>query len=267
MYREATPAERRIAAVGEELLALGLDLAATGTPPEKHLSLVMVIFSRAMSVFEAALWLCRGGLFGQAEIMNRVLFEDMASAHWVIAEPELALQRIQEHEQSEDLLRRDVSAKYPKLFGTEMPESRFEGQRNKLKATFGRYGDKHWTGLGMYDLVEAIEDQWAEGRDRDDLWFFWRIIHRWNSSQVHGGSGAYADAARHLFGEELSRNPGFVGARQVGGPLLSALWLSANLFGLVFDYIDDSRRDEFNALWFQVHARSVDLLEGKSAGE
>jgi hypothetical protein len=125
----------------------------------------------------------------------------------------------------EDILWRDVARLYPKLFEDVAPDSQFEAKRSELQKIYGDFGVKQWTGLGMYALLKSIETQWGEGRSRDDLWLHWRIGQRRNSSQVHGGAGPCADAARHLFGGKLSENPGFVGADQVGEPLASAIWI------------------------------------------
>jgi hypothetical protein len=131
-------------------------------------------------------------------ILNRVLFEDMASAHWIVANPALALERIQQHEQLEDILWRDIARLYPEMFSDIRPDRKAD-----LQNVFGNFGNRHWTGLGMYALVQAIENQWPEGRFRNELWMYWRIGQRRNSSQVHGGAGPYADSLRHLFGGEL----------------------------------------------------------------
>jgi len=58
---------------------------------------LIVIFSRSFNTFCAAVELARMGFGQQAAMLNRSLFEDMIDGHWVTLEPELAVQRLEEH--------------------------------------------------------------------------------------------------------------------------------------------------------------------------
>jgi hypothetical protein len=118
----------------------------------------------------------------------------------------------------------------------------------------------------MYEIVKAIEDQWREDGPRTELWLYWRIAHRRNSSQVHGGASPYADAAQHLFEEGFSENPRLLRRRVCRRTLFSALWVYGQFFGLIFDHIDDAKRAEFDDLWVRVHALSVGVAGRPDGG-
>jgi hypothetical protein len=63
----------------------------------EHLTVVLSLFYRAKTTYEAILSLCRSGFGQQALMLCRSLFEDMVDAHWVHTNPDTALARYGEH--------------------------------------------------------------------------------------------------------------------------------------------------------------------------
>jgi hypothetical protein len=110
-------------------------------------------------------------------MLNRSLYEDMAIAHRVHLHPEHAATQfekneelawgewgaaLQKHEAPVDL------GSFP-AFG--------DAERKDLARGFG---GKTWTGLNLYELTRAIEEEWLEG-DRRILWQAHDIVHSFNN--------------------------------------------------------------------------------------
>jgi hypothetical protein len=93
-------------------------------------------------------WLGQRLYSEQALMLNRALFEDMVDIHWVSLNPDLATERLIQHDKYSRLLRADVQRKWPDFFeGRKPPPIKVTNEeRKELKSLFGGSGSKSWTG-------------------------------------------------------------------------------------------------------------------------
>jgi hypothetical protein len=120
--------------------------------------------ARGTTTFKACLHLVLGGYGREAQMLNRSMFEGMAVAHWIAANPSDAEGRFAESNEFEiHLLRRRVEEENPDL---ELPRGDGELSAEEVEAAerkFGRNNDRLWTGhRHVWDLIKAVEDQWEE---------------------------------------------------------------------------------------------------------
>ncbi|MDQ6750843.1 MAG: DUF5677 domain-containing protein [Actinomycetota bacterium] len=122
----------------------------------EYLTMVMALFYRAKTTYEASLLLCREGYGDRALMLCRSLFEDMVDAHWVHATPEEALERYSDHARLTNLQRVETLTKYEGLLRERLPaelsraaEATSEEQRARLRRIYGRFGTRSWTGVSL----------------------------------------------------------------------------------------------------------------------
>ncbi len=145
-------------------------------------ALVAIIVARSLTTGWAAYELSTNGFGGQAQMLNRSLFEDMVDAHWVTVEPARAAERYRNHFDHSRML--DAVRAQGDDEGMELPT--FDAaERRRLDALYGRYGDKSWTGLGLKVRVDAIEHLWKDSDRRAELHRFRRFAHRDNNQTLH----------------------------------------------------------------------------------
>ena len=118
--------------------------------------------ARSVKTARASLVLSRAGFGQQATMLNRSLFEGMLVAHWVHLNPEAAEERFANHEKYMRLRWRDTFLKY-EYEGADAIELIEGADRDELVGTFGEWGDKPWTGLSAYRLVQAVRGEWDDG--------------------------------------------------------------------------------------------------------
>jgi len=248
--RETTPhsePERRVLRTVEKMLVFGKDHRPAEYPHGVSSLIVAALFERTIRTAEGVVYLCGGGFAAHGDMLNRTMFEDMITAHWVTLNRDLALERLQQHERFQILLWHDVAAGHPELFG-EIPPSEHEADRQTLQGTFGRYGHRHWTGLGVHSLVEACEGLWIDERGRRELWQYYRVAHRFNSSQIHSGSYPLARTALAITGEVDGVDIGFHGPRTIIRPLGAASWIFAQMLGLLAEEFGRPAANEVSTL-------------------
>jgi hypothetical protein len=207
--------------------------------------------ARGTKTFRASLDLCLSGYGPQAAMLNRSLFEGMAVAHWISANPEEAVERFRRHELHSRATWKQRLASRGWLDSVDSsgdveltPE-----EREELDGEFGVYGDRPWYGIrNLRLLVEAIEHMWPEGPPRVDLWDFFAIPHADNNQTLHSGARALGTGllARRHDGMTLDAGPSDV---QVKRGLLGAYWSYAQLLGLMLDHFESPNRPEMDVLY------------------
>ena len=140
--------------------------------------------ARGTKTFRAALDAVLGGFGPQAGMLNRALFEGMAIAHWVRANPALAAERFAEHVRHNRSLwnKRLIARQWIDEPLDQLPDL---AEQRRLDKQFGEWGDKLWCGLTMHQLVENIEHEWAEGHSRTEMRDFYAIAHASNNETLH----------------------------------------------------------------------------------
>ena len=147
--------------------------------------LIQTIFARSTRTYEAVVeHLGSRGFAEQGAMLNRSLFEDMVDARWVSLNPNLAVERLSQHDRYSQVLRLDVAARFPEyvqdvLKQLDPPMSHEE--RTESTGLFGRYGDGPWTGVSLYDRFKDVESTWAEGLARRQADFIRAWVHRLNN--------------------------------------------------------------------------------------
>ncbi|HEV7495728.1 DUF5677 domain-containing protein [Baekduia sp.] len=200
----------------------------------RHELMLAVIFSRSLSTYWSAVELARTGFGPQAAMLNRSLFEDMVDAHWISVEPELAVERIHQHHQHGRMLLADAVVAQGVVSRAEVP--RFDAdERAALDKIFGDYGERSWTGLGIYARVMAVEHLWepVEG-GRELLHFYRRLVHRENNQLLHLSSFSMGEQVRGQTDTELALALGPSSAH-VEKALIAAYWCFGQLISLIRD--------------------------------
>src|SRR4051794_29324293 len=97
--------------------------------------------------------LCEAGFGQQGAMLNRSLFETVVDAYWVASNKQLAQERYQDHRAHHNLLNRAVledASEASDQHGTR------DAERQRLARLYGRFGERSWTGVGLYERVRAI---------------------------------------------------------------------------------------------------------------
>lgn len=213
-----------------------------------HEQLLAMIFSRSLNTYWSAIELARIGFGPQAAMLNRSLFEDMVDAHWITVEPELAVQRIEDHHLHGRMLLADAARAQGVVSEDEVPT--FDPhERKRLDKIFGDYGERSWTGLGIYNRVMAIEHLWepVEG-GRELLHFYRRLVHRENNQILHLTAFSMGEQLRERSEAELALALG-PNTTYVEKALIAAFWC----FGQLISVIRDTFEFGANERWREVY--------------
>jgi hypothetical protein len=153
--------------------------------------IITLSVARGTTTFKACQQLILGGFGREAQMLNRVMFEGMAVAHWVAANPEDAGVRFRDANEFEiHLMRERVSQVHPDLDIPKGPGELTPEQVQSSKRKFGRNNERLWTGhRNVWELIDAIEDQWEEP-GRSALRVYLRDEHQRNSKQMHASASA-----------------------------------------------------------------------------
>jgi hypothetical protein len=140
-------------------------------------NLVLIsIFARSTRTYEAIVrWLGERGFAEQGMMLNRSLFEDMVDAHWVHLNPDLAVERLRQHDLYSRLLRADTQRRLPEWFEDHEPARlRISNrERQELRRLFGKNGSRSWTGVpSVEDRLEQVLACWKTEQDREQVRFF-----------------------------------------------------------------------------------------------
>ena len=86
-------------------------------------ALIHSIFARSTRTYEAVVeHLGNRGFAEQGAMLNRSLFEDMVDARWVSLNPDLAVERLRQHERYSQALRLDVEQRFPEYLPGSLKE-------------------------------------------------------------------------------------------------------------------------------------------------
>ena len=202
--------------------------------------------ARSTKGYAGALRLVAGGFGPQASMLNRSLFEGMAIAHWAHAYPERAVELFRKHGRHSELLWGEALEKAnpadPRTIGGGTAEERAE-----LGDLFGRYGTNLWTAHpNLYKLLPEIEDQWPAGPPREELWWYFRIVHRDNNQVLHSTAlGLSGGVSRTTESLGLDAGPS---DRYLDQALLGALWCYEQMLTLLWDHFAIPNRDALDEI-------------------
>lgn len=150
---------------------------------------IQTIFARSTRTYEGVVeHLGNRGFAEQGAMLNRTLFEDMVDARWVSLNPDLAVERLRQHDRYSHALRLDVANRFPEYTQgvlTELDRPMSDAERMQSIELFGRYGDGSWTGVSLYDRFREVEQTWPEGLARRQADFMRAWVHRLNNETLH----------------------------------------------------------------------------------
>jgi hypothetical protein len=213
-------------------------------------------YARSTKTFQAVIRLAYVGYGEQAFMLGRPLFEDMVVGHWIRRNPD-AVQRLEEFRllTVERLREKGRRYKKPDVIA-QLPEPLTKERRDALAHQFAKH--HHWTGLGLPDLVKAVEDEWPKENNQRGLLC---EIYEFDSFQanhlIHHGHVGLAAGRSHSPGRR-SYNVG-ASPKYIHEALRLAFFSYANTLSLVVE-----RSREFDALYDQhiVRAGFVRLKPG-----
>jgi hypothetical protein len=219
--------------------------------------LLLSVNSRSLNTFWSAINTARTGFGAQAAMLNRSLFEDMIDAHWITVEPNLAVERIEDHHLHGRMLLADAALAQGVVAEDKVPD--FDpAERARLDGLFGRYGDGSWTGVGTYKRVMAVEHLW-DPEGRDTLHFFRRLVHRENNQLLHLSAFSIGAQFRGRTDDELSLALG-PSDQYVEKALIAAFWTYGQLLSVVRDTFGFADEDQ----WRAVYDKPADVLRSEA---
>jgi hypothetical protein len=177
-------------------------LRADGEPDFRIL--VVGFFSRVTTTLQALVLLVENDFGQQAVMLNRVTFELMVDTYWINANRELAADRFVQHARFDQHLKRETAGRYPDLLeGLDVYDEHLdEAELADLSKLYGRHGMRSWTGLSVYDRVEAIAESFIEPRDREQLRSFRDVVHRLDNQELHPTTWSIARVLRRRPAED-----------------------------------------------------------------
>lgn len=231
---------RELDAFSDRLIDAWPRQAATRTEADRIIAFAV---ARGTTTFKAALHLILGGYGREALMLNRSLFEGMAVAHWVAAEPEAAAGRFAKANEYEiHLMGEKLRSLDP---GDEPPAGAKELDEEAVaeaKKLFGRNNERLWTGhRNVWELVDAIEDQ-SEEPGRTVLRLYLRFEHQQNTKEMHASASALFGIALNPATVQDGR-PGMTvrigaGPDSLDGAMIGAFFNHTNLLSLLIDYFE-----------------------------
>jgi hypothetical protein len=168
-------------------------------------SLLFGIIARSTKTYRALLYLCALGHGEQATMLGRALFEDALVATWIAANRSTAVTRAVDHERHTQHLWRETLGARGLDVGAlgELPALSDE-DRSRLRATFGAYGTRAWTGhSSLRALLTDIEDQWSDPNERTLVWWIHDMHLRTANLVLHNTSTSIVRPSTTVGGDLL----------------------------------------------------------------
>lgn len=237
----------------EELLhfVLGVLEPWRGRPLDQaHDGVMAAIFARSLTTYWAALELGRIGFGEQAAMLNRSLFEDMVDLHWIVENPDTAVERYEAHLRHGQMVLADALRAHPDFMpADELPEFDSD-EREPLDKLFGTFGHKSWTSVNLRNRVDAIEHLWGEERARRQLRFFRDLVHRENNQLLHVSAQGLNQMVRRS-GPEESGIVFKLGPADdyLDRTMFGAFWIYGQSVSVVLDHFDFTERDDFDRVF------------------
>ncbi|HEY6760152.1 MAG TPA: DUF5677 domain-containing protein [Baekduia sp.] len=205
--------------------------------------------ARATKTYLGVLCLVLGGYGTQAMMLTRSLFEGTVIAHWATLEPETAWDRFERHGRHTEM-----------IWGSKLESEGWQepsplspidaDDRAELDKLFGKRGEKPWTGLNVWQMVQDILGLWDD--DGQQLLTHARIS-LWNANQVlHAtAQGLMGSANINVAGLGFDAFPSSTYIRR---SLLTAFWCYLQTLSLLFDHFNlTDAREEVRQLSGEMH--------------
>ena len=244
----------------EELLdhVLGLLSPWRGRALEKSTDgLLAALFARTTNTFWSAVELGRSGFGEQAAMLNRSLFEDMVDLHWIVDNPDIAIERYDQHNNHASMLLADALRKHPRFFPADELPAFNPDDRRELDKLFGPYGQRSWTCESLHDRVTSIEHHWGDREeDLEHLRFFRDIVHRENNQLLHVSAHSLNQVVRRTGPSEgglaLKLGPG---GEYLDRAFFAAFWIYGQSVALILEEFAFADAEEFGELFSDLMTR------------
>jgi SEC-C motif-containing protein/uncharacterized protein DUF5677 len=200
--------------------------------------------ARGTTTFKGAIRLIEGGFGREALMLNRSLFEGMAVAHWVAANPEDAARRFalaNEHEIH--LMREKVEVLHPEHEIPDGPGQLSEEDLKEARKLFGQDNQRLWTGhRTIWDLINDVEDQWEEP-GRSALRLYLQHEHGRNTKEMHATASAIFGLTLDAAAVGVDGRRGISvrigpGPDSLDGALVGAFFNHSNLLSLLVSHFE-----------------------------
>ncbi len=256
---DGAPAKLRIHACQRLLRWVGAHAEewTAGQDLRGHDMVLLTVFARSTRTYEAIVrWLAENGFGEQGIMLNRSLFEDMVDAHWIHLNPDLAVDRLVEHDLYSRLLRADVQRRFPAWFDHEKPPAIkvTNDKRKELKDLFGKTGSRSWTGIPhIEDRLEGVISCWPES-DHDQVRFWAAWVVKMMNEVLHPSAlsiGRFG-APRLNDNDNLEWRFGATPERLTES-LHGALWTYSQTVGLIVDRYAPGEAQTGRDLFAQAH--------------
>lgn len=168
----------------EALLRFSVENRPEDAPAEDPAGkLIFRTYVRSSKTYQASFLLAGRGYGVQAGMLNRSLFEDMLVAHWVKKNPDEAPKQYERNRLHAVEQMREALTKHGS--GVEMEQLPALSEEERLGYA-KEFGYRSWTGFNTFELAQAVEDEWPEGKfGRDLFWWVYDIAQRFNNLLLH----------------------------------------------------------------------------------
>lgn len=214
--------------------------------------LVLSFFSRSSQTFRGVIVLGERGFGEQCSMLTRSLFEDTVDVHWVHANPDLATDRIAQHDKFSRYLRLQTRNAYRWVFDEAdepQPFTYTDAELEAWRETFGRHGSKSWTGTpSLHTRVEQIAHLWPTEDGARHLRFMRDYAYKMQNEILHPSGLSIArvgSPAGHADGT-MEWNLGSTRVLLTQA-LFASLWSYTQTVGLIVQRYRESADPELSA--------------------
>ncbi len=206
--------------------------------------IIALVLSRSLTTARAVVCLAEAGFGTHGAMLNRALFEDLIDAGWTVCNPDAAAKMHSAHERREQLALRVSLEKLPATSDASFePLTAEEVAELADETRFGRYGERHWTGVSLHARIDAAKGAWEE-HELVKLRTMYELAHHRNNLLLHSSPLAHN---QHLAEDAPGYLKTFAGPSTVemDRTLFGAAWTIGAVGLLVMQHFDFPRAGEF----------------------
>jgi hypothetical protein len=250
-------ADRLRVASAQRLLHWATEAAPGWAPPSHGAHWILLsLFARSTRTYEAVVrWLAEHGFGEQGLMLDRSLFEDMMDARWISLNPDLAVERLAQHDRYSQLLRADVQNRFRHEFGGRKPPSPkvTPDERKQLRDLFGKSGGRSWTGVDNDDRLKEILPSWKSQAEQDNVRFWFAWAYKLQNETLHpsgfsiGRLGGPTESGNDQWEFRFGSTPTWLWMA-----ISAAVWAYTQTLDLMIDELGGGDHSALNELWSQV---------------
>jgi hypothetical protein len=154
-----------------------------GDPKHEAALIVAGTIARSDANFKCVVELCRLGYGEEASRLNRVLFEDMVSAHWAVRFPKRATRLLARHDDWARVRIADARDKHNIAYELSSPLPTWWGKRRKRLRALFRGGS--WSGRSVPRMVEMVRPLWPDEESAERLQLMHDVFHQGHNVLMH----------------------------------------------------------------------------------